>query len=155
MRATVRHHETLAVPADRAWAAFTRPELLDRFFPGIAAISMNEAGDVRSVTLGTGLTLDERIIWNDDIQRRLQYRIEGSFFRDHLATVDVLPLDDDRCLIAYASDCEPATMAIILGGAMRAALDSVKQQLESDEGPLVEALADGADTTARSHLLPR
>ncbi len=142
MRASTRHHEVITVPADEAWAAITRPELLDRFFPGIAALSM--AGDVRTVTLGTGLSLDEQIVLNDSLQRRFQYRIAGGFFKEHLATIDVLPLDEHSCLVSYASDAEPATMAVILGGAMRAALDSLKQQLESGEGPLVDALSGAA-----------
>ena len=142
MRASTRHHAVIAVPADEAWAAITRPELLDRFFPGIAELSV--AGDVRTVTLGTGLSLDEHIVLNDGIQRRFQYRIQGGFFQEHLATVDVIPLDDGSCLVSYASDAAPATMAIILGGAMKAALDSLTQQLESGEGPLVDALSGSA-----------
>lgn len=142
MRASTRHHEVIDVPADEAWAAITRPELLDRFFPGIVELSM--AGDVRTVTLGTGLSLDEQIVLNDSLQRRFQYRIAGGFFKEHLATIDVLPLGQDSCIASYASDAEPATMAVILGGAMRAALDSLKAQLEAGEGPLVEALSGSA-----------
>lgn len=144
MRASTRHHQVIDVGADEAWAAITRPELLDLFFPGIERCEVD--GDVRSVTLLTGLTLDEHIILNDAIQRRLQYRISGGFFREHLATIDVLPLDDDRCIVSYASDAEPATMAIILGGAMRAALDSLRTQLETGAGPLIDALSDPAAT---------
>ena len=146
MRASARHHEVIAVPADEAWAAVTRPELLDRFFPGIERCEV--VGDVRTVTLRTGLSLEEHIVLNDALQRRFQYRIAGGFFREHLATIDVLPLDDERCLVSYASDAEPATMAVILGGAMRAALDSLKQQLESGEGPLVDALSGPAATAS-------
>jgi hypothetical protein len=139
MRGSVRCQEVLAVPADRAWSAFTRPELLHHFFPGLVECRVED--DLRTVTLATGITMAERILTNDAIARRFQYRIEGGLFRDHLATVDVFALDDATCLVSYATDADPSTMAIVLGGAMQAALDELRHRLESGAGPLVDALA--------------
>lgn len=139
MRGSVRRHEVLAVPADRVWAAVTRPDLLVHFFPGVEACTLD--GDVRTVTLATGIAMAERIVTNDGIARRFQYRIEGGLFHDHLATIDVFALDDASCLVSYATDADPSTMAVVLGGAMQAALDELRRQLESGTGPLVDALA--------------
>ena len=142
MRASQRRHRIIHVEADRAWSVISRPELLHLWFPGIVACSVD--GSVRTITTGMGLQLSEDLLTNDPLQRRFQYRISGGFFREHLASIDVLPLDERSCVVVYASDADPATMAIILGGAMEGALAELARQLESGEGPAIEAL-DHAD----------
>jgi hypothetical protein len=108
-----------------------RPDALDEWFPGV--VDCRVEGDQRTITLRTGLTLQETILTNDPLQRRFQYRISGAPFREHLATLDVIPLDDERCLVTYASDADPTTMAIVLGGAMTAALAELRRRLEGRE----------------------
>jgi hypothetical protein len=139
MRASVRRERVIEVPAEVAWAVVGRPDLLHLWFPGIDACEVE--GDVRTVTLGSGLRLDERVLTNDPLQRRFQYRISGAFFAEHLGTIDVLALDEARCLVVYSSDADPATMAIVLGGATGAALDELARQLEVGTGPAVEGAA--------------
>ncbi len=139
MRGSVRHHRRIAVDAERAWAVVGRPELLHHWFPGIAACEV--VGARRSVTLGTGIRLDETILTNDALQRRFQYRIDGGLFKEHLATIDVLAIDAGSCIVSYASDADPATMAVVLGGAMHGALEDLARQLETDAGPALDALA--------------
>lgn len=140
MRATVRRHTTIEAPADAVWAVVTRADVLATWFPGLRQVVMRTP-TIRTITTGVGLSLDEEIVTNDPLQRRFQYRITGGFFKEHLASVDVIPLDDDRCLVTYSSDADPATMAIVLGGAMEAALTSLKQQLEAGSGPALDAIA--------------
>ena len=129
MRGSVRREVVIGVDADTAWRVVGRPELLHRWFPGIVACEV--AGDVRTVTLATGLTLDETILTCDPLQRRFQYRIAGGFFTEHLASVDVIPLDDATCMVIYASDAAPATMAVVLGGATGGALVELRRLLEA------------------------
>ena len=129
MRGSVRREVVIGVDADTAWGVVGRPELLHRWFPGIVACEV--AGDVRTVTLATGLTLDETILTCDPLQRRFQYRIAGGFFTEHLASVDVIPLDDATCMVIYASDAAPATMAVVLGGATGGALVELRRLLEA------------------------
>lgn len=148
MRASVRRERVIGVPAERAWAVISRPELLHLWFPGVDACSVD--GDTRTITLGSGLSLPETLLTNDPLQRRFQYRIAGGLFAEHLGTIDVVALDDDRCLVLYSSDADPATMAIVLGGATGGALDELARQLESGSGPVLDALTtptstDGAD----------
>src|SRR5690606_25102449 len=138
VRASQRRHRVIDVSADRAWAVISRPELLHLWFPGIVDCTVE--GSSRTITTGMGLQLAEDLLTNDPLQRRFQYRIAGGVFREHLASIDVLPLEDDRCVVVYASDADPATMAIILGGAMEGALAELARQLESGEGPAVEAV---------------
>jgi carbon monoxide dehydrogenase subunit G len=128
MRASVRREIAIGVSADEAWAVVGRPEALHEWFPGI--VDCRVEGDQRTITLGTGLTLQETILTNDPLQRRFQYRIAGAPFMEHLASLDVIALSDDRCLVTYASDADPTTMAVVLGGAMAAALEELRRQLE-------------------------
>jgi carbon monoxide dehydrogenase subunit G len=134
MRASVRRDITIGVSADEAWRVVGRPDALHEWFPGI--VDCRVEGDQRTITLRTGLTLRETILTNDPLQRRFQYRISGAPFREHLASLDVIALDDERCLVTYASDADPTTMAIVLGGAMTAALAELRRRLEGlEEGP--------------------
>jgi len=129
MRGSVRREVVIGVDADTAWRVVGRPDLLHHWFPGIVDCSV--AGDIRTVTLGTGLTLDETILTCDPLQRRFQYRISGGFFTEHLASLDVVALDEASCLVTYASDAAPATMAIVLGGATGGALAELRRLLEA------------------------
>jgi carbon monoxide dehydrogenase subunit G len=138
MRASQRRQRIIEVSADRAWAVVGRPEVLHHWFPGIDACEV--AGHTRTVTTGIGLSLVEDIVTNDPLQRRFQYKITGGFFKEHLASIDVIELDADRCLVTYASDADPATMAIVLGGAMEGALAELARQLEADTGPALDAV---------------
>jgi hypothetical protein len=140
MRASQRRQRTIAVAADDAWAVVTRAELVHLWFPGLDSCVVE--GTTRTITTGAGLTLAEEIITNDPLQRRFQYRIVGEPFREHLASIDVLELGPDRCLVTYATDADPATMALVLGGAMEEALAELARQLHVGAGPALDALAE-------------
>jgi carbon monoxide dehydrogenase subunit G len=139
MRASERRQRVIQVSAERAWQIVTRPELLHHWFPGVASCEVD--GPTRSITTGTGLSLVEDLLTNDALQRRFQYRISGGFFKEHLASIDVIELTADSCLVTYASDADPATMAVVLGGAMTGALEELARQLETGSGPAIDALA--------------
>ena len=138
MRASQRRQRIIEVSADRAWAVVGRPDVLHHWFPGIDACEVD--GSTRTITTGIGLALVEDIVTNDPLQRRFQYKISGGFFKEHLASIDVIELDADRCLVTYASDADPATMAIVLGGAMEGALAELARQLEADAGLAIDAI---------------
>lgn len=140
VRASVRRHRHIGARPEAVWEVVGRAELLHLWFPGVVDCTMVD--QVRTVTLGSGLKLDERIITCDPIQRRFQYRIEGGLFREHLATLDVLEASQGSSVVVYATDADPATMAVVMGGAMGAALDELDRQLTSGDGPAVLAAAD-------------
>ena len=137
MRASVRREQVIAVPAELAWGIVGRPELIHLWFPGIDSCDIQ--GRTRTITTGAGLPIIEDILTNDPLQRRFQYRVSGGFFKEHLGTIDVIALDPGRCLVTYASDADPATMAIVLGGATQGALDELTRQLEAGAGPAIDA----------------
>jgi len=143
MRSSERRHRVIQVSADQAWAVVGRPELLHLWFPGVVGCTVD--GATRTITTGIGAELVEEILTNDSIQRRFQYRISGGVFTEHLASIDVIALGDDRCVVVYASDVDPAPMAVVLGGAMHTALDELASQLERGSGPAVDAVAGLAE----------
>lgn len=142
MRGSVRRERIIHVPAERAWALVSRPDLLHLWFPGIVDCVVE--GDTRTITLGSGVSLPETLLTNDPLQRRFQYRIAGGLFAEHLGTIDVIALDEARCLVVYSSDADPATMAVVLGGATGGALDELARQLEAGDGPALDALTTEA-----------
>ena len=135
--ASVRRHQIIDASADDVWAFVGDPTTLPEWFPGVSSAVVD--GDERTITIGSGIPLPERILTNDSVLRRFQYTVSAGFFRHHLGTIDVFDLGDDRCLIAYATDAEPDVMALVIGGAAGAGLRELKQQFESGERPVGNA----------------
>lgn len=144
MRASIRREGRIARPADEVWAVVGRPELLHLWFPGIVDCTVD--GDQRTITTGTAQQMPEQIVTNDPIQRRFQYRITAPLFREHLGTIDVIDLGDGTSLVVYATEADPATMALVIAGGTSGAIEELRHQLESGVGPAVEAVADAHRT---------
>jgi hypothetical protein len=114
-------------PAD-VWALVGDPARLPEWFPGITDATVD--GTSRVITTGAGLPMPEEIVTNDPLLRRFQYRITAPMFREHLSTLDVLDLGDGTSVVVYGVDAEPATMALVIGGAAGNALDNLRTMLE-------------------------
>ncbi|WP_116995566.1 SRPBCC family protein [Desertimonas flava] len=128
---SVRHHVRIGRPAADVWALVGDPARLHEWFPGIDECVVE--GTCRKVTLGSGLRLTEEITVADAIRRRFQYRITEAMFTYHRGTIDVLDLDDGTCVVSYATDADPRTMALTIGGGTAAALAELKRQMETTE----------------------
>ena len=127
---TVRRALRIARPADDVWALVGDPTTIHQWFPGIVDAKVD--GSARIITTASGISMPEEIITNDSIQRRFQYRLTAGIVRNHLATIDVFDLGDGTSLVAYATDCEPDAMALMIGGATGNALAALKRLLEPD-----------------------
>jgi Polyketide cyclase / dehydrase and lipid transport len=127
---TVRRQLRIARPADDVWALVGDPTTIHQWFPGIVDAKVD--GSARIITTASGISMPEKIITNDSIQRRFQYRLTAGIVRNHLATIDVFDLGDGTSLVAYATDCEPDAMALMIGGATGNALAALKRLLEPD-----------------------
>ncbi len=138
--ASIRRSQHIDAPADRVWDLVGDPARIAEWFPGIVDAIVD--GDERTITLGSGITLPERIITTDPITRRFQYEVTGGLFRHHLGTIDVFDLGDGTSLVSYSTDAEPAVMALVIGGAAGAGLRAVKERLEASTG---STTTDGAD----------
>jgi hypothetical protein len=129
---SVRRHVIINRSADDVWAVVGDPAILDSWFPGIVECTVD--GTTRIITTATGLPIPEQIETLDPIQRRFQYRVTAPIIHDHLGTIDVFPIDEDRSLVAYSTNCEPEAMALMIGGATGAALAELRRLLETDTG---------------------
>ncbi len=127
-RASVRREVRIDAGADEVWAVVGDPSRLTEWFPGVASCTVD--GTSRVVTTGSGLPMPEELLTVDRLQRRFQYRIAAPPFKEHLATVDVHDLGDGTSLVVYGTDADPATMALVLGGAAGNALQHLRDLLE-------------------------
>ena len=128
-RGSVRSELRIGRPADDLWAIVGDPARLAEWFPGVASCAVD--GDERVVTTDAGLSMPEKLLTVDRLQRRFQYRITAPLFREHLSTVDVHDLGDGTSLVVYSVDADPSVMALVLGGAATAALGRLRAMAES------------------------
>jgi hypothetical protein len=126
---TVRRQARIKRSADDVWDVVGDPATISLWFPGIVDAKID--GTTRLITTASGIAMPEEIVTNDPIQRRFQYRLNAGLVHNHLGTIDVFDLGDGTSLVAYATDCEPDAMALIIGGATGNALIELKRQLES------------------------
>jgi hypothetical protein len=127
-RATVRREVRIARPPDEVWSVIGDPGRVHEWFPGVETCVVE--GTTRTVTTASGLPIPEELVTVDAVQRRFQYRIAAPFLHEHLATVDVLDAGDGTSLVVYGTDADPATMALVLGGAAGAAIENLRRNLE-------------------------
>jgi hypothetical protein len=125
---SVRHQIHIHRPAATVWQLAGDATRLHEWFPGITSCTVD--GNIRVITLGSGMTMPEEILIHDTIQRRFQYRITTSMFTYHRGTIDVIDLGDETCLVVYSTDADPRTMALTIGGGTADALDELKRQME-------------------------
>jgi hypothetical protein len=123
--ASLRHERRIAVSADLVWSVITRPESIVEWFPGV--VSCVVEGNVRTITLATGLEMPEEILVNDPLQRRLAYRITSPLYRFHFATIDVIALGEEDSLCVYSTSAEPDTLALLVAGGTVGALEQIER----------------------------
>lgn len=132
--ASVRREVIIERPADVVWQQIGGdPTAMARWFPGVVSASLEEPGDgeIRRISTVRGFEIPEAIVLNDAVLRRFQYRIVAPMFREHLATVDVIALDEQRSMVIYGTDAEPGVFALVIGGAAGEGINELKRQLES------------------------
>jgi len=126
-RGSIRHSIRLDCPADAVWELVGAPERLPEWWPGVESCEVD--GDRRTIQTRSGLPMPENLLTIDHNQRRFQYRITAPMFVEHLSTIDVHDLGDGTCLTVYSVDAEPAVLALVIGGAARAALGHLPELL--------------------------
>ena len=126
----MRREVRIAAVADDVWAVVGDPTRLAEWFPGVVSCTVD--GSTRVVTTGSGLPMPEELLTVDRLQRRFQYRVSTPPFKEHLATVDVHDLGDGTSLVVYGTDADPATMALVLGGAAGNALEHLREIMETE-----------------------
>lgn len=127
-RASVRREARIRCSPDEVWAWVGDARRLTEWWPGIVGCEVD--GDTRTITMGSGVPMPEKLLTIDALQRRFQYRITGPIFREHTSTIDVHDLGDGTSLVVYSVDAEPSTMALVIGGAAGNALEHLRTILE-------------------------
>jgi Polyketide cyclase / dehydrase and lipid transport len=125
---TIRHEIRIRRPAADVWALAGDATKLHHWFPGIVNCTVD--GTTRIITTGTGIPMLEEILVCDNTQRRFQYRLNIPIIKHHRGTIDVIDLDDNTCLVVYSTECDPRTMALVIGGGTAGALAELKRQME-------------------------
>jgi hypothetical protein len=128
MMGTLRRQVRIRRSADDVWAVIGDPASMAEWFPGVTGCTVE--GNVRVITTAAGLPVPEELLVVDDLQRRLQYRVTAPIVSSHLGTLDVIDLEDGTCLVVSSTNAEPATLALVFGGATGNALGHLKAQLE-------------------------
>jgi len=127
-RASIRREVRIRRSADELWEWVGDPSRLAEWWPGITACVVD--GESRTITMGSGLPMPERLLTIDRLQRRFQYRITAPLFKEHTSTIDVHDLGDGTSLVVYSVDAEPSTMALVIGGAAGNALQHLRSLVE-------------------------
>lgn len=128
MYGTIRHEIRIKRPAADVWALAGDAARLHHWFPGIVDCTVN--GTSRVITTGAGLPMPEEILVCDNTQRRFQYRLDAPIITHHRGTIDVIDLADATCLVVYSTECDPRSMALVIGGGTAEALVELKRQME-------------------------
>jgi len=144
---SVRRHVVIDRSADDVWDLVGDPTSISHWFPGIVDATVD--GTTRVITTASGIPMPEEIVTNDPLQRRFQYRITAPIMQNHIGTIDVFALGEQSSLVAYSTDCEPDTMALIIGGATGNALGELRRMLEVG-GP--SRLVEGAHVPEGAHM---
>ena len=129
-RGSMRHAIHLACAPDDVWDVVGAPLRLPEWWEGVESCTVD--GDQRVIQTRSGLPMPEHLLTIDPTLRRFQYRITAPLFVEHLSTIDVHDLHDGTCLTVYSVDAEPAVLALVIGGAARAALDHLPDLLGVD-----------------------
>jgi len=149
MYGTIRHEIRIHRTAADVWALAGDATKLHTWFPGIVNCTVD--GNIRVITMGSGMPMPEEILVIDHAQRRFQYRITAPLFVHHRGTIDVIELTDDECIVVYSTEADPRTMALVIGGGTAGALTELKRQMEDTTGTTTGTMNDTTELTEADH----
>ena len=127
--ASLRYEQRIAAPPDVVWQVFSDPRSIPEWFPGVTSCTME--GNVRTLTLASGIEVPEEILVIDALQRRFVYRMNAVLYTFHLATIDVIALGTNDSLCVYSTTAEPDTMALLTGAGTAYALAEIARLAEA------------------------
>jgi hypothetical protein len=134
----VKVSERIEASADAVWGLFRDFGGVDRYAVGLESCTLEGSGigAVRTIRMGGGIQLQERLESLDDDARRLSYSIVGEspLPADHyLATVEVSE-DGDGCQVEWSSTFEPRGVSVekvapLIEGIYRGGLAGIRKTL--------------------------
>jgi hypothetical protein len=83
--------ETIAVPAEIAWASLRRVDRAHELFSPVL-VDGTISGEIRTVTFANGLVVRERIVDVDEARQRICYTVLDGVFEHHSASMQIVPM---------------------------------------------------------------
>jgi hypothetical protein len=131
----------IAAPAAEVWARIRDFDGMPGWHPGVEASTTEGEGEgaVRTLTMGDGSTVVERLDRFDDPGRSYRYSIVESRLpvTSYAATLRVEELGDDRCRVAMVGEMTPVEgvpgpeLATAVAGFYRAGLEQLRRLFEA------------------------
>jgi hypothetical protein len=132
--ATIRKERTIEVSPDEAWAVLSdwgAPH--ERLVPGFA-VATELDGEDRLVTFFNGAVARERLVAQDEDERRLVWSIVDGPYAHHNGAAQVIANEDGTTRFVWVADVLPNEMAEVTGELMERGVETVKQSLEGSAG---------------------
>lgn len=125
---SLRTHRSIPASVDEVWAVLADWATVGDWFPGIDTCVVED--DTRTLTLGNGATIVERMTKVDGEQRRLEYEVVGGDVKvdEHRATMDVIDVDGTTVVVSSVR-VVPESRLKIFAGALEPALDGLVRVL--------------------------
>jgi carbon monoxide dehydrogenase subunit G len=131
--ASIRREIHVDAPSDRVWAALRDVgRIHERLVRGFVSDCRLD-GDVRVVTFGNGMTVRERIVAIDDVQRRVVWSAVGQPFTHHNASVQAFAERGGRTRLVWVADLLPDELQDQIAGMIDQGMLAMKRTLESGD----------------------
>ena len=132
---TIRKELIIEASADAVWGAVRDVgQVHKRLVPGVLIDARLEDG-ARVVSFANGMVVRELIVDLNDEHRRFAYAATGGRASHHNASIQVVPVDDQRCRLVWITDLLPDTMASPISALVEEGARVMKQTLEGDLAP--------------------
>jgi polyketide cyclase/dehydrase/lipid transport protein len=116
--------------ADLVWPAIRDVGAVDRLFPGFVSEVTMEPG-MRHVRFAAGWVVHELIVSIDESLRRVAYASVGGRAKHHNASMQVIPVAENRCRILWTTDVLPDSVADSISEILNHAVPIMVRTLEA------------------------
>jgi len=129
--ATIIRDIEIGANAEFVWAAVRDVGAVDRLFPGFVTEVTMEPG-MRHVRFATGWVVHELIVSIDEPLHRVAYASVGGRATHHNASMQVIPVAENRCRILWTTDVLPDSVASSISDVLNHAIPIMVRTLETD-----------------------
>ena len=130
---SITRDQRVAVSAEKAWLALRDVGNAHCLFAPVLTSSTLD-GDVRTVTFADGMVVREKIIDIDDNSCRVTYAVLDDLFKQHSASMQILPVDENCCRFVWISDFLPDENAEMVRPLVDLGANALAFNLEQADG---------------------
>jgi carbon monoxide dehydrogenase subunit G len=129
--ASIRREVAIEAAPEAVWSALRDVGAIHtRLAPGFVT-DVRLEGNVRTVTFGNGMVVDEIIIDVDDESRRVAWSAQGARLTHHNASAQVFAEGPKRTRFVWIADILPNELALTIASMIEQGLAAVKRTLEN------------------------